>query len=169
LLERHPRATWPSQENPATEFWLGVHSGFRRDAAALTALGQDFVDGRLRAPELAVVAGSRLYGLAAALRGHHEVEDHHYFPVLLQTFPYLGDGLERLGKEHGALAEDIREALAALRELTASAQGSSQTLPQSAQHAAERFVSVAERLQRRLLRHLDDEEDLVIPALLELG
>jgi hypothetical protein len=168
LLERHPRATWPSRGTPATQFWLGVHSGLRRDVGALTSLGQDFLDRRLRAAALAVVGGARLHALVAQLRGHHEVEDHHYFPILRESHPDLAKGFGLLEKDHEALAQEIRAALAALAELTASAHAPGST-QRAAQRAAERFVSVAESLRRRLLRHLDDEEDLVIPALLERG
>jgi hypothetical protein len=169
LLDRYPRATWPSREIPATEFWLDVHTGFRRDAVALTALGQDFLDRRLRSPELAVVAGARLRGLVALVYGHHEVEDHHYFPTLRASHPDLGRGFDLLTRDHVTLADDTRAALAALAELTSSAQAPSGSTQDAAQRAAERFVSCSERLHRRLLRHLDDEEDLVIPALIERG
>lgn len=167
MLDKHPRATWHSREIPAAEFWLGVHGGFRRDAAALTALGQDFLDRRLPASELAVVAGARLRGLVALLRAHHAVEDHHYFPTLRAGNPKLGTGFDLLARDHTALEEDIRASLAALGELTASAH--SGALPIATRQAAERFASLGERLNRKLLRHLNDEEDVVIPMLIEHG
>jgi hypothetical protein len=166
LLERHPRATWPARETPETQFWLGIHDGFRRDSAALTALGQDFRDRRLRAPELAVVAGARLRELVALLQGHHEIEDHHYFPVLREAEPRLARGFDLLARDHVALAEDIHTAVQALGAFTASADldgGSSR----AAAEVAERFVTAYERVHRRLVRHLEDEEDMVIPLLLE--
>ena len=169
MLERHPRATWSSRETPAIEFWLGVHNGFRRDTVALTALGQDFLDRRLRASELAVIAGARLRDLVALLRGHHEVEDDHYFPILRESHPDLGKGFDLLARDHVTLAQDVRAALAALGELTASAQAPSGATPDAAQLAGGRFVSHSERLYRGLLRHLDDEEDLVIPVLIDSG
>jgi hypothetical protein len=36
-------------------------------------------------------------------------------------------------------------------------------------HAGERFVEVGETVYRRLMRHLDDEEDLIIPLMLHQG
>jgi hypothetical protein len=57
-------------------------------------------------------------------------------------------------------------ALTALRELSAAAATSSHS---DALLAAERYAVTTGRLCRRLCRHLSDEEDLVIPLLLEPG
>ena len=43
--------------------------------------------------ELAIVAAPRLSGLLTDLRGHHQVEDFHYFPVFRRLAPQLTSGM----------------------------------------------------------------------------
>jgi hypothetical protein len=170
LLERHPRATWPASHSPTVGFWLGVHERLRRDCAGLLAATDDHRSGRHSPVQLAVVAAPRLHGLIAAVHGHHQVEDFQYFPAFRRAEPRLTPGFEQLEREHAALFDDVDAALAALAELRASAQRTSG--PASAatlELAAQRYGEVTQRLCARLVRHLADEEDLVVPLLLEHG
>jgi hypothetical protein len=164
LLERHPRATWPSARSATAAFWLGVHEHLRRDAAGLAAASDDYRDSPAR---LAVVAAPRLRGLIAAMHGHHQVEDFHYFPEFRRTKPALAAGFDRLEHEHASLSRNVEAALAALGELRGAAELTTETVTQ--QLAAQRYIDAAAELCVALLRHLDDEENLVVPLLLEGG
>jgi hypothetical protein len=167
LLARHPRATWSVQTSPTVRLWLDVHDEFRRQCVALTMAGDDSREGRLPAPELAVVAAPRLRGMVAHLAGHHEIEDHHYFPLLREAEPQLARGFDLLAGDHALLREAIERALAALDELIAAAHAAA---PGTAtRHAADSYVRESDRLFRRLVRHFSDEEELIIPLLLERG
>lgn len=163
LFDRHPRDTWNLDRSSHAGFWLEIHDGFRHEIGGLDAAGEDFWRGRVGAPQLAAIGAPRLRGLIAHLRGHHEIEDFHYFPVFREQEPRLARGFDTLTADHVALQRDIDAALAALRELLVAAE-----LP-SAQHAAERFIQANAQLGRRVKRHLVDEEDLVVPLLLERG
>lgn len=170
LLERHPRSGWPARHSRAVEFWLGVHERLRRDCAGLGAATDDHRGNRLSAPQLAVVAAPRLHGLVAAMHGHHQIEDFQYFPAFRRAEPRLGRGFDTLENEHAALRVDIDAALAALGELRAAADRAMSAAAGSALAlAAERYIEATERLCTALVRHLDDEEDLVVPVLLEHG
>jgi hypothetical protein len=167
LLERHPRASWPGGRSASAAFWLEVHEHLRRDAAGLLAAGNDH---RGSPQRLAVVAAPRLNGLIAAMHGHHQIEDFHYFPTFRRTEPRLAAGIDRLERDHASLGRRIDAALAALGELRAAAQPSE--LPEALttmQLAAARYVDAAAALCAELTRHLDDEENLVVPLLLESG
>jgi hypothetical protein len=164
LLERHPRATWPSAASPSAAFWLGVHEHLRRNAAGLAAASDDYRNSPAR---LAVVAVPRLRGLIAAMHGHHQIEDFHYFPEFRRTAPGLAAGFDRLEREHASLGRNVEAALAALGELRSAAELATDTTTQ--QLAAQRYINAAAELCVALLRHLDDEEDLVVPLLLERG
>jgi len=168
LLERHPRASWAEQSSPTVQLWLEVHDGFRRDCVALAMAGDDYSGGRLPARDLAVLAGARLRGLVAQLRGHHEIEDHHYFPTFRDAAPRLAPAFDLLAADHMALEKDVGAALAALGELVAAADGHDGA-PPAAEHAARRYVAAGDRLCRRLASHLSDEEDLIIPLLIQRG
>ena len=169
LLERHPRATWPTAGSASVAFWLGVHERLRRDAAGLDAAGDEYRAGRSSPAQLAVIAAPRLRGLVAAMQGHHQIEDFEYFPEFRRAEPRLAAGFDRLEREHAALNRNVDAALAALGELRAAAERAAE--PASAatlKLAAQRYVDAAALVSADLLRHLHDEENLVVPLLLEL-
>ncbi len=166
LLERHPRATWPSARSASVAFWLQVHDRLRRDAAGLDAAAEDYRSGRSSPAQLAVVAAPRLRGLVAAMQGHHQIEDFEYFPEFRRAEPRLAAGFDRLEREHAGLSRAIDAALAALGELHAAAEPAA---PPTLKLAAQRYVAAAAALSADLLRHLHDEENLVVPLLLERG
>ena len=152
----------------AAAFWLEVHQHLRRDAAGLEAAGSDYLGGRSSPAQLAVVAAPRLHGLIAAMHGHHQIEDFHYFPAFRNTEPGLAGGFDRLEREHASLGRSVDTALAALGELRATVERTADAAAATPRLAAERYVDAAAELCRALLRHLDDEENLVVP-LLEAG
>ena len=165
FLERHPRSTWPTSQPAAAAFWLEVHDHLRRDAAGLTAASADY---RGSPSQLAAVAAPRLRGLVAAMHGHHQIEDFHYFPALRRAQPTLAAGFDRLEREHVSLNRSSDDALGALRELHsavgASAEPSSTATVELAVH---RYVDAAAALRRELEGHLRDEENLVVPLLVD--
>jgi hypothetical protein len=55
LLERHPRATWPSAGSASVAFWLQVHDRLRRDAADLDAAAEDYRSGRSSPPSCCAI------------------------------------------------------------------------------------------------------------------
>jgi hypothetical protein len=170
LLERHPRATWPGAGSAAVAFWMQVHDRLRRDAAGLDAAAEDYRRGRSPPVQLAVVAAPRLRGLVAAMQGHHQIEDFEYFPEFRRVEPRLAAGFDRLEREHAGLSRAVDAALAALAELLAVAERAPEP-PDAAtpKLAAQRYVDAAATLSSDLLRHLNDEENLVVPLLLERG
>jgi iron-sulfur cluster repair protein YtfE (RIC family) len=103
--------------------------------------------------------------LLGGLEEHHQVEDFHYFPVFRRVEPRLAPGFELLERDHEAMHTAIGGiVLRANAVLTAE-------VTDRARFRAElaRFHDAHVELGRDLLRHLDDEEDLVIPLLLERG
>jgi hypothetical protein len=170
LLERHPRATWPTARSASAAFWLEVHERLRRDAAGLDAAGDDYRHARSSPAQLAVVAAPRLRGLIAAMRGHHQIEDFEYFAEFRRAEPRLAAGFDRLEREHASLSRSVDTALAALAELHAAAERAPEPAAAATLNlAAERYVDAAATLSADLLRHLHDEENLVVPLLLGRG
>jgi iron-sulfur cluster repair protein YtfE (RIC family) len=168
LLELHPRETWVARPSLETTFWLEVHARFRRACADLEHLAGDYRVQRCTARELAVLAAPRLAGLLTDLHGHHQVEDFHYFPAFRSAAPRLAAGIDVLERDHGALQRDVAATRGSLLELRASLEADARDGPASSL-AALRYVTAAGRLCDHLRRHLADEEDLVVPLLLEHG
>lgn len=105
------------------------------------------------------------------MHGHHQIEDFEYFPELRRSEPQLAAGLDGLEREHAGLSECADAALAALAELHAAVERSAEPAAAAAatlKLAALRYLDAASQLSAELLRHLNDEEDLVVP-LLERG
>lgn len=166
LLERYPRASWRDQRSPGAIFWLSIHDRFRHEATELSALADEYRARQIAITDLAVRVAPRLRGMIAHLHGHHEIEDFHYFPSFRETEKRLAPGFDALGRDHEQLQEDIGAALAAADALMMAAHSGERP---SAAHsaAAERYLTASERLFARLLRHLHDEEDLIIPLLID--
>jgi len=101
--------------------------------------------------------------MVAGLRNHHEIEDFEYFPAFRALEPKLAPGIDVLAKDHARLQRHVDDALAALSELLAAAASDAKGTPQ----VTDRYAARTDELCRALTRHLDDEEDLIIPLLLE--
>jgi hypothetical protein len=167
LLERYPRSSWGAAASIEAAFWLDVHARFRRACADLEGLLEDYRQHRRTAHELAVMAAPRLAGLLTEVHGHHQIEDFHYFPAFRRLAPKLAAGIDLLEQGHTELQQDIAAARDALKELQAAV--AVDESGRDADLAVRRYVTAASRLCHHLCRHLTEEEDLVVPLLLEHG
>jgi hypothetical protein len=162
-LERHPRTSWREDPTHAARFWLEIHDGFRRESDGLVALLDEHRTGRRAAAALAVVSAPRLKGLIARLHDHHDIEEFEYFPAFRALEPRLAPAFDVLANDHARLQRQVDAAVSALAELLAAVSNDAAEMPRATNH----YASRADELCRTLARHLGDEEDLIIPLLLE--
>lgn len=167
LLERHPRDVWEGHARLGElgRFWLQRHAMFRELGGALSEAVAAFRDDRLPLEQLRPWFAPRLRLFLTQLEEHHLVEDQHYFPVFRRSEPRLAKGFAFLEGDHHQLERDLHALAQAAASLLEAITGS----PDAARKAADAYVGTSDRLVRGLLRHLDDEEDLVIPLLLDRG
>jgi len=164
LLEAHPRPGWEAHPefDALTRFWLDRHLMFRRLQARLVEETQGFLDGG--APSRAFGARlSRLAGLyLGELHGHHRIEDAHYFPQLRAQDARLEAGFDLLDRDHHELDAGLHgladRANAVLRGLDD---------PARSRDAAGGLLAALEGFGGFLDRHLTDEEELVVPVILQ--
>lgn len=167
LLGDYPRRIWGDHPNfgPQTKFYLDRHAMFRECLAVMQRLTQEGLDGA-RPP----AAYGRDFGRVAGfflreLSTHHQVEDHHYFPMLVRAEPRLTRGFEILDRDHHAIHDALdrfhARAVSGLEALQAAGGD-----PKTPLGALEKELSGMEKL---LDRHLWDEEELVIPVMLDKG
>lgn len=167
LLRRYPRESWEAHENihGVAGFWLQRHNMFRELGGILTGAISDYREGRKDARGFASFFAPRLEFFLGHLEGHHQVEDMHYFPVFARAESRLKRGFDILDKDHhlihAALARNAETANAFLRALGES--------EDRQRFAADAYANENERLVAMLARHLDDEEDLIIPLILDKG
>lgn len=159
LLAAYPRDEWASNPNFAglVAFWLERHEMFRQLCAVMGSDAEAVVDGKM-APDQMKARLSR-YGstLLQQLHGHHQIEDAHYFPVLRAREQRLDRGFDILDRDHHALdplmAGFADNANGLLRD----------------QMEAGTFREELSRFEGLLMRHLSDEEDLIVPVILKYG
>jgi hemerythrin-like domain-containing protein len=171
LLKQYPRDTWSANTSPLAQFWLEKHGMFRRQCEALQATNDEYRAERIGPQDFAVWAAPRLQTFIAHLHGHHQIEDYHYFPSFRASEPRLARGFETLEKDHLTLNAAIADVITAINELIATLheKGDVPHLSDTQRHAGHRYVESSSLLYRRLSRHLDDEEDLIIPLMLDRG
>ena len=159
LREELPRERWTDLHEVAG-FWLQMHAGFRNHQAHM-----DGLVARWRADgDLTALHGQLTPALQAFLQhldGHHRVESGHYFPMMRRVEPRIGAGLDLLDRDHDAVHAHLealfRNGLAFHRAVSANAP--------DARDGAERLAEALAAAGPPLARHLDDEEDIVIPLI----
>jgi iron-sulfur cluster repair protein YtfE (RIC family) len=166
LLRDYPRDAWEADPgfHGLISFWLERHQMFRQLMAAMQSETRQLLDGN--SDPAAFAARLSRYGgmFVQQLHGHHQIEDHHYFPVLATRDPRISQGFEILDSDHDALDGHldgfVKGANAVLQRLAE---------PAALATAAGRFEADLTRLDAFLDRHLTDEEDLIVPVLLKYG
>ena len=165
LARQHPRESWAGHAHlgALASFWLQRHQAFRELDEIIRSGTQEALDQRHEPDRLRAWLGRHLQVLLWQLEEHHQVEDLHYFPVFRRIEPRLAAGFELLERDHETLHETLGVIVERANQVLA---------PDNADRAAfrgtlERFLDTQRELGEDLLRHLDDEEDLVIPLLLE--
>lgn len=167
LAKAFPREAWHAHENIAgmAAFWLERHAMFRRLGKVLTDTIAGYREGRMDAQAFTGAFAPKLRVFLAELDGHHRIEDEHYFPVFARVEPRLRRGFDILDGDHHAIGDALNlNAEAANSFLRALQAGNGRE-----RFGADAYADANSRLVRMLARHLDDEEDLIIPLILLHG
>jgi hemerythrin-like domain-containing protein len=167
LLNEYPRETWRTRRSALAEFWLDKHDFFRRHTEALRGAADDYREQRRTPPEFGAWVAPRLQSYISHLHGHHQIEDFHYFPAFRAAEARLASGFDVLASDHDLLHQGIVELVEAINAFIATFGQADVPDADAQRYAGDRFVDAGELLYKRLLRHLDDEEDLIIPVMLK--
>ena len=159
LREELPRDRWTGLHEVAGH-WLQMHAGFRRHQAHMDALVA-----RWRADDDLIALHRQLTPALQAflqhLDGHHRIESGHYFPMMRRIEPRIAAGLDLLDRDHDAVHQHLdnlfQSGLAFHRAVSANT-------PDARDHVA-RLAEAMAAAGPPLSRHLDDEEDIVIPLI----
>lgn len=166
LLKDYPRDLWEADRgfDGLIRFWLDRHIMFRRLLAGLDDAARTGMDRKADPRQLASQMGRYGQMLVGELHMHHNIEDMHYFPVLAGHDARVAQGFDILDADHHALD-------AHLAAFTDTANDSLRALAGGADPVdpCARMQTAAGDLRRLLDRHLEDEEDLVVPVLLRYG
>ncbi|WP_102108789.1 hemerythrin domain-containing protein [Oceaniglobus roseus] len=165
LADSMPRATWESHPkfDGLTRFWMERHLMFRELLGRLQAGTEGFLSGEAEA--MAYGRETQRYAafLLNQLHEHHHIEDHHYFPQMRLIEPRLERGFEILDADHHALDGHIHD-------LARGTEAVLRALPEGkGQDPAGALRAQLAGFSAFLDRHLEDEEDLIVPVILKHG
>lgn len=166
LADRYPREVWTGHANlgEMATFWLQRHDMFREVGAALAQASAAFRDGTATAEDFRAWFPPRLQFFLQQLHAHHQVEDLHFFPVFQAAEARLARGFDVLEADHRV----IHEAIAGTVE-TANAFLQTPADADALRRTGDRYAVAGDALLDKLRRHLRDEEDLIIPLILDRG
>jgi iron-sulfur cluster repair protein YtfE (RIC family) len=166
LADKYPRGEWTGHRNfdELTRFWLDRHLMFREVLGRMQNDTENFLDRNMEWDTYGAHL-SRLGGFFInQLLTHHHIEDEHYFPMLDAKDARLKGAFELLDSDHHeldaflhGLADDTNSVLRKLQER------------EKADREAEAYRKSLQRFETFLNRHLTDEEEVVVPVILEYG
>lgn len=167
LRGAHPRSRWRDHANfgELSAFWLQVHDSLRAHGGQLDQGVRAFREQPADVERFQRFFVPRLNQFLQHLTAHHHIEDSAYFPRFRDLDPRMASGFDLLEADHGLIHETLLASVDEARRLLAALA----TDQDSRRRAVDGYAAVSGRLQHLLLRHLADEEDLVIPAMLEHG
>lgn len=169
LLNRYPRDTWKSSPSPLARFWLDKHEAFREHGRILKSVADEFRAGERSAFDFGTWTAPRLQAYLSALHGHHQIEDFHYFPAFRAAEQRLAPGFDALARDHEQLHADIVTSVEMINAFLETIRDEAAGNADAQRRAGERYADAADTLLQRLGCHLDDEEDLIIPVMIDRG
>jgi iron-sulfur cluster repair protein YtfE (RIC family) len=167
LYARYPRQDWNTVHTIGQlgAFWISRHDMFRDFGRMLTKGLEDLREERVTVERFAPWFATRLNHFLGDLESHHQIEDYQYFPLFAAADPRLSAGFALLEEDHHQIHDLLeRNADAAKRfhhDLTTGCAKMG--------FSRDAYAAEAETLMKGLMRHLEDEEDLLIPLLLDQG
>jgi hemerythrin-like domain-containing protein len=167
LIERYPREQWDAHANlgDMARFWLSRHAMFRELSTAIDVITSQFRSGRLLPAEFARQFVPRLQFILDQLNVHHQIEDLHYFPIFRAADARLTRGFDVLEGDHHHIHGDMARTAETANALLQALQAGGDILRQS----IDDYANASGSLLKGLVRHLDDEEDLIVPLILDRG
>ncbi|MET4634188.1 hemerythrin domain-containing protein [Kaistia defluvii] len=165
LAELYPREVWTGHANlgMTARFWLQRHDAFREQGRIMAAGLVDFREGRIEPRAFGPWLVPRLQRFLGELEGHHQIEDYQYFPVFTAAEPRLAHGFELLDGDHQTIHHWIDSVAETANGLLRSLDGDRDALLR----ASNAYADASGAMLAGLMRHLADEEDLIIPLILD--
>jgi hypothetical protein len=162
LSEAFPRERWTlGGLHPTARRWLHMHGGFRAHQAEMGAMIGAWRADQIDVRTLHQALIPALQQFLQHLDGHHRIESGHYFPALQRLEPRIAAGIDLLDRDHDAIHAHIEAMVETGRALHHAAAGGAA----DAGDRVERLAEVLALAAPQLTRHLDDEEEIVIPLI----
>jgi len=167
LLARYPREQWDAHANlgEMARFWLSRHAMFRELSIMIEDITARFRAGDLPPAEFVRQFVPRLQFILDQLSVHHQIEDLHYFPIFRAADAQLARGFDVLEGDHHHIHADMARTAETANTLLQALRSDTDKL----RRCGDDYADVSGTLIKGLIRHLDDEEDLIVPLILDRG
>lgn len=167
LVSRYPREQWEAHANlgDMARFWLSRHVMFRELSGAIEQITAQFRAHVLPPAEFARQFVPRLQFMLDQLNVHHQIEDLHYFPIFRRADARLVRGFDVLEGDHHHIHADMARTAEDANALLQALRADGDTL----RRCGDAYADSSAALIKGLIRHLDDEEDLIVPLILDRG
>ena len=162
FLSEYPRVEWNAHPNfpNFAEFWLQRHEMFRDLGLHLVQLSQAILNKDIDTKEFQnqtlICSGFMLQ----ELHTHHIMEDTFFFPRISKYDSKLFAAIDLLESDHQAISSIIDNYKVLLEEVR---------LTKEASNCASKLLECQNGFNEALKRHLEDEEDIIVPAALHYG
>ena len=165
LMGRYPRERWDAHPNlgEMARFWLSRHAMFRELSVAIEQIAAHFRAGKLPPEEFARQFVPRLQFMLDQLNAHHQIEDLHYFPIFRVADDRLTRGFDVLEGDHHQIHADMARTAETANALLRALQEGGDPM----RRCGDNYADASGTLLKGLVRHLDDEEDLIVPLILD--
>jgi hemerythrin-like domain-containing protein len=165
LRADYPRGDWRVHTNfgQLADFWLQVHTSLRHEGSEVSRVVDAFRNRQLGADEFQRAFVPRLNGFLQHLDQHHRIEDDAYFPKFRKLDERLVIGFDLLETDHELIHDRLIATVEHARQMI------DMLSSPATYRAADAYAIAAEILLDLLLKHLADEEELVIPTMLKHG
>ena len=166
LFYEYPRTTWQdaTSPHPTVRFLLARHRGFRNRLADISENTRDVLGSKLSPPAFCVSLAQELHYFIPQLEGHHLAESQRLYPSLIQFHPAAQARFETLESDHKAIDTLLAQIARVPEDLMNDAPTQDIFFTK-----AKAFATLLSDFESSLLRHLEDEEDLVVPILLKMN
>ncbi len=164
LRDAPDRADWRTHPgfSDLVAYWLDRHALFRQLNEAIIGATRDHAQKALDPAPFAQQLSRQGALLLGELQTHHHVEDHHYFPMMVRLEPTLQRGFTLLDQDHTAFDASLHSFADQANEIIAAI-GDDRHVT----YRTEAFADWLIGFGTGLTRHLEDEEDIIIPVLLK--
>jgi hemerythrin-like domain-containing protein len=167
LYAKYPREDWNTVHTLGDmgAFWISRHDMFRDYGRLLESGIDDLREGRVANEHFARWFAPRFNHFLGDLEGHHQIEDLQYFPLFAAADARLAHGFELLEEDHHLIHSLLERNAEAANVFHRDLLDGSDRIA----YSRDVYAAEADTLLKGLMRHLEDEEDLLIPLLLDQG
>lgn len=167
LYHEHPKDGWISHSSLGehTRFWLSIHRHFRMNGVHLLSQSSAYREGKIDGNTFRQTMAPRLQQFLQTLDHHHRIEDQVFFPKFTAAENRLAKAIDLLEADHEVIDAEVHHMVQVANTLLQVQASDSEGLKRS----GEAFANSSERIVKLLGRHLDDEEEIVVPLMLDRG